>query len=120
MEDAQQRKERLRALRAAAATTGADDEQPAAAAAAQQQEQQQPEETVLKFRNYTVKDKKIEHQTIEAAHAPEFVEPVAEPSVVQEVQGQVTPLFVRLASQWEGGHARRMPLGITHPSVTSM
>lgn len=82
MEDAQQRKERLRALRAAAA---AEPEQPPAA----QPAQQQPEEPVLKFRNYTVKDKKIEHQTIEAAHAPEFVEPVAEPSVVQEVQGQV-------------------------------
>ena len=82
MEDAQQRKDRVLALRGAAASEA---EQPSAA----QPLQQQPDEPVLKFRNYTVKDKKIEHQTIEAAHAPEYVEPVAEPSVVQEVQGQV-------------------------------
>lgn len=93
MEDAQQRKERLRALRAAAAAEPMESEPPQPA---------QQEDPVLKFRNYAVKDKKIEHQAIDAAHAPEFMEPVVEPSVVQEVQGEVglnvtsSELFVQL------------------------
>lgn len=36
-----------------------------------------------------MKDNKIEHQTIEAAQAPEFKEPVPEPNVVLEMQGEV-------------------------------
>ncbi len=50
-----------------------------------------PEEPVLKFRNYAVKDQKnIEHTTVDAAQPPEFLAPVVAPSVVQEVQGEVT------------------------------
>lgn len=73
MESAQERRARLAALRAEA----------------KPDEEVTPEEPVLKFRNYAVKDKKIEHQTIDAAQAPEFEEPVPEPSIVQEVQGAV-------------------------------
>jgi coiled-coil domain-containing protein 12 len=80
MEDAQQRRARLAALREQA-QSGAEP---------------QPEEPVLKFRNYAVKDKKIDHVTIEAAQAPEFVDPVAEPSVIQEVQGEVRSPLVAL------------------------
>ncbi len=80
MESAEARKARLKALREAAA--GADEANVASAA---------PEEPVLKFRNYAVKDQNnIEHKTVDAAQAPEFVAPVVEPSVVQEVQGEVS------------------------------
>ena len=80
MESAQARKARLKALREAAA--GADEADVPSAA---------PEEPVLKFRNYAIKDEKnIEHTTVDAAQAPAFVAPVVEPSVVQEVQGEVS------------------------------
>jgi hypothetical protein len=80
MESAEARRARLKALREAAAGAG-DADAPSAA----------PGEPVLKFRNYAVKDQKnIEHTTVEAAQAPEFVAPVVEPSVVQEVQGGVS------------------------------
>ena len=80
MESAEARRARLKALREAAA--GAEDAEAPSAA---------PGEPVLKFRNYAVKDQKnIEHTTVEAAQAPEFVAPVVEPSVVQEVQGGVS------------------------------
>ena len=79
MESAEARRARLKALREAAA--GAEDAGTPSAA---------PEEPLLKFRNYAVKDQKnIKHNTVEAAQAPEFVAPVVEPSVVQEVQGEV-------------------------------
>lgn len=79
METAEARRARLKALREAAA--GADEADVPRAA---------PEEPLLKFRNYAVKDQKnIEHTSVEAAQAPEFVAPVVEPSVVQEVQGEV-------------------------------
>ncbi len=80
MESAEARKARLKALREAAA--GADEADVPSAA---------PEEPVLKFRNYAVRDQKnIEHTTVDAAQAPEFVAPVVEPSVVQEVHGEVS------------------------------
>ncbi len=78
-----ERKARLKALRDAAAS--ADATEPSTSAA-------QGDEPVLKFRNYAVKDNRIEHQTIEAAQAPEYQEPVPEPSIVQEVQGEVNLL----------------------------
>jgi len=80
MESAEARRVRLKALREAAA--GADEADVQSSAS---------EEPVLKFRNYAVKDQKnIEHTTVDAAQAPEFVAPVIEPSVVQEVQGEVS------------------------------
>ena len=79
MESAEARRARLKALREAAA--GAEDAGTPGTA---------PDEPVLKFRNYAVKDQKnIKHDTVEAAQAPEFAAPVVEPSVVQEVQGEV-------------------------------
>ncbi|CAK0787017.1 hypothetical protein CVIRNUC_010233 [Coccomyxa viridis] len=78
MESAEARRARLKALRDAAA--GAEDVGTPSTA---------PDEPVLKFRNYAVKDQKnIKHDTVEAAQAPEFAAPVVEPSVVQEVQGE--------------------------------
>ena len=80
MESAEARRVRLKALREAAAGAEEADVQSSAS-----------EEPVLKFRNYAVKDQKnIEHTTVDAAQAPEFVAPVIEPSVVQEVQGEVS------------------------------
>lgn len=70
METAEKRKERLRALRQQASTLDAD---------SAAQDQSQVQEPVLKFRNYAVKDQKIEHKVIEPAKAPEFEEPTAEP-----------------------------------------
>lgn len=80
MESAEARRARLKALREAAAAT---DETTMLSTA--------PDEPLLKFRNYAVKDQKnIEHTTVNAAQASEFVAPVVEPSVVQEVQGEVS------------------------------
>jgi hypothetical protein len=81
METAQERKERLRAMREAAAADPGEPEQPSEPPAAA--------EPVLKFRNYAMKDKNIEHTVIEAAHAPEFEEPVAEPP--EATAGDVSP-----------------------------
>ena len=79
MESAEARRARLKALRDAAA--GAEDVGTPSTA---------PDEPVRKFRNYAVKDQKnIKHDTVEAAQAPELAAPVVEPSVVQEVQGEV-------------------------------
>ena len=79
MESAEARRARLKALREAAA--GAENAGTPST---------EPDEPVLKFRNYAVKDQKnIKHDTVEAAQAPEFAAPVVEPSVVQEVQGEV-------------------------------
>jgi cwf18 pre-mRNA splicing factor len=72
METAEQRRERLRALREQAALADRDASEPA-------QPKSESDQPVLKFRNYAVKDKKIEHTVIEPAHAPEFEEPTAEP-----------------------------------------
>eukprot|EP00884_Botryococcus_braunii_P000948 jgi/Botrbrau1/10854/Bobra.0025s0032.1 len=72
METAEQRRERLRALREEAASRDVEAAEPA-------QQQNGADEPVLKFRNYAVKDKQIEHKVIEPAHAPEFEEPTAEP-----------------------------------------
>lgn len=78
MESSEARRVRLKALREAAA--GADETIVPSTA---------PEEPVLKFRNYAVKDQKnIEHTTVDAAQPPEFLAPVVAPSVVQEVQGE--------------------------------
>ena len=55
MEDAVARRERLKTLRAAADVSGTA--QPTA-------EQAEPEKPVLKFRNYAVRDKKIEHDKV--------------------------------------------------------
>ena len=82
MEAAADRKARLKALKAAAASADATEPSTSAPSA-------QGDEPVLKFRNYAVKDSRIEHQTIEAAQAPEYQEPVPEPSIVQEIQGEV-------------------------------
>ena len=80
MESSEARRVRLKALREAAA--GADETIVPSTAS---------EEPVLKFRNYAVKDQKnIEHTTVDAAQPPEFLAPVVAPSVVQEVQGEVT------------------------------
>lgn len=82
MEAAADRKARLKALKEAAASAEPSQTSTSAPSA-------QVDEPVLKFRNYAVKDTRIEHQTIEAAQAPEYQEPVPEPSIVQEVQGEV-------------------------------
>lgn len=60
MEDAVARRERLKALKQAAQLVETVDA-PAAAEAAQQ-----PEKPVLKFRNYAVKDEKIQHEKVRA------------------------------------------------------
>ncbi|EIE22848.1 hypothetical protein COCSUDRAFT_16114 [Coccomyxa subellipsoidea C-169] len=85
-----ERKARLKALRDAAAS--ADATEPSTSAA-------QGDEPVLKFRNYAVKDNRIEHQTIEAAQAPEYQEPVPEPSIVQE--GDVLLNVVPKKANWD-------------------
>lgn len=59
MDDAVARRERLKALKQAAQLVGTGE-----AAAAEQV--QQPEKPVLKFRNYAVKDEKIEHEKVRA------------------------------------------------------
>ena len=91
MESAEARRARLKALREAAAGT---DELNVPSTA--------PDEPQLKFRNYAVKDQKnIKHTTVDAAQAPEFVAPVVEPSVVQEVQGEVSSqIFGHSACRW--------------------
>lgn len=61
MESAQERKARLKAIRQAAG-----DVTPAAPPAAAEQPK-------LKFRNYNVRDQKIEHTVLEPAKAPEYV-----------------------------------------------
>ncbi|BDA50416.1 probable coiled-coil domain-containing protein 12 [Coccomyxa sp. Obi] len=81
MEAAADRKARLKALKEAAASAEHSQTSTSAPSA-------QADEPVLKFRNYAVKDTRIEHQTIEAAQAPEYQEPVPEPSIVQEIQGE--------------------------------
>ena len=67
MEDALARRERLKALKQAAALAGGDGDAPSttapAAAAAE------PEKPVLKFRNYTVKDASIAHETVRVGGA---------------------------------------------------
>ena len=72
MEDAQARKARLRALRDAAK----DKEEP--------EEQATVAEPALKFRNYNVKDKKIDHVQLEAAQPPKFEAPDADEVVMDD------------------------------------
>jgi hypothetical protein len=55
MEDAVARRERLKALKAAADASGTAQPIP---------EKAEPEKPVLKFRNYAVRDKKIEHEQV--------------------------------------------------------
>ena len=62
MEDAKERRERLKALKQAAALVGeAGDDGPSSTTAAAE-----PDKPVLKFRNYTVKDPSIAHETVRA------------------------------------------------------
>lgn len=80
MEDAAARKARLKALRAAAEADG-DRAEPAVQVAApvEDADTAQPEEPQLKFRNYTVNQKKrLAHDQITPAQPPEFTEPAAE------------------------------------------
>ncbi len=68
MESALERRERLKALRAAAQAAEAQ-QQPAATAAPEAGTQQQeaapePEQPVLKFRSYVLKDQKIAHEKV--------------------------------------------------------
>jgi len=60
MEEAAARRERLKALKAAAQLSGDAPDAGAAAAAAEQE----PEKPTLKFRNYVVKDTRIEHEQV--------------------------------------------------------
>eukprot|EP00879_Flechtneria_rotunda_P015984 GHRR01016717.1.p1 GENE.GHRR01016717.1~~GHRR01016717.1.p1 ORF type:complete len:140 (+),score=46.00 GHRR01016717.1:529-948(+) len=73
MEDAVTRRERLKALKQAAqlAKSGRDD----AAAASAQQDDPPAEKPLLKFRNYAVKDEKIQHEKVAPAQPPKLSEP---------------------------------------------
>eukprot|EP00878_Enallax_costatus_P007084 GHUV01007423.1.p2 GENE.GHUV01007423.1~~GHUV01007423.1.p2 ORF type:complete len:135 (+),score=49.96 GHUV01007423.1:500-904(+) len=68
MEDAVARRERLKALKQAAQLVESGD-------GAAADEAQQPEKPVLKFRNYVVRDEKIEHEKIAPAQPPKLEEP---------------------------------------------
>ena len=63
MEEAAARRERLKALKAAAALADGGGDAGAGNAAGGE-EQQEPERPTLKFRNYIVKDKAIEHEQV--------------------------------------------------------
>lgn len=85
MEEAAARRERLKALKAAAQLAGADgggggdapmaDAGAAAEAGQQQQQEQEPEKPTLKFRNYAMKDARIEHEAVAPAPVPKVEEP---------------------------------------------
>lgn len=65
MEEASARRERLKALKAAAAAAAGDAPPDGVAPGTEQQQQEaEPEKPVLKFRNYVVKDTRIEHETV--------------------------------------------------------
>ncbi len=82
MEDAEARKERLKALRQAAEISREDGEDAAAAAPA-------VEEPVLKFRNYSVRDEKIAHEKVEAVQPPAFEEVHIEANELEAEDGEV-------------------------------
>lgn len=64
----------MKALKAAAqlaGDTGQEDHE-------QQEQQAEPEKPTLKFRNYVVRDKQIEHEQVAPAQVPKIEEPVVE------------------------------------------
>lgn len=84
MEDALARKERLKALKQAAEL---------ADGSSVQEDTRDPEKPVIKFRNYTPRDEKLEHEKIAPAQPPKFEEPVIEPApaVAQEAVVNIAP-----------------------------
>lgn len=70
MEDASSRRARLKSLREDARAAEQAEVQPDEAASGALH----IAEPVLKFRNYTPRDERLEHQKVEAAHVPEFEE----------------------------------------------
>eukprot|EP00798_Chlamydomonas_sp_ICE-L_P023793 gene23793-9355_t len=87
MEDAKARKERLKALKQAAATAEANEP-------STRDPEPEPEAPVLKFRNYIVKDDKIEHEVVAPAVVPKFVEPVVDK---QEQESNQEELLLNVA-----------------------
>ena len=103
MEEAAARRERLKALKAAAQLAGADggggggdapmaDAGAAAEAGQQQQQEQEPEKPTLKFRNYAMKDARIEHEAVAPAPVPK----VEEPAVAQRPEDADEQVCVRV------------------------
>ncbi|GBF91766.1 hypothetical protein Rsub_04070 [Raphidocelis subcapitata] len=102
MEEAAARRERLKALKAAAQLAGDDGGGGgggggggAAADGEAQQQQQEPEKPTLKFRNYVVKDTRIEHELVAPAQVPKAEEPVVaarpEDAPEEELLASVAP-----------------------------
>ena len=87
MEDAANRKARLKALRAQAEAKRLESAPEVATETATAD--LRADEPQLKFRNYTLKDKKrVAHEQLNPAQPPEFVEPVSEPAIEAEVHSQ--------------------------------
>ncbi|KAK9823639.1 hypothetical protein WJX72_004384 [[Myrmecia] bisecta] len=94
MEDAQARKERLRALKAAAESAGAQHEREEPGTAAVE------DVPVLKFRNYAPTSKKIEHTKVDPAHPPPVEEPVLEPEATNEPEQDLLTVAPKKAN-WD-------------------